>query len=181
MRDEDACEILCQMPEGTSLTDAAMAMFEAMLPGYCWTASVDGTPACAFGYQPFSVSVWVAWAWGTSRMIRTIPAVTPFMLAHGEKLIGIGVRRVEARTIEGHVTAQKWLARLGCRKRCDLPDYGRSGETFELWDWTLADWKGPGAVSYRKERMTHVLLDTEAASTPQNPEAAERPEQGQRL
>lgn len=159
MRDEDRRELLCQMPDGTTLTEAAVAMHAAMMPGFAWTAALDGVPACAFGYQAFSTPVWVAWAWGTKRMVRTIPAVTPFMLAQGERLIGLGCRRVEARTLKGHGTAQRWLARLGCTWRCDLEDFGRGGETFELWAWTLSNWRGHDAVDYRKDHR-HVLLDT---------------------
>lgn len=166
LREPDAREILCQLPEGTSGSTMAAGVFAATDPNWTWVASLAGQPACAFGFQPLTVPVWIGWAWGTRRMMRTIPAVTRWCWAQQERLLDLGCRRLEVRTIKGHDLSQAWLSRLGCRYRCDLPDHGRSGETFELWAWQLSDGLPTSNTSYRTR--TDVLLDED----PQDPIAA---------
>lgn len=145
----------------------AAAVFSAVPEQWSWVASVGGQPACAFGFQPFSAAVWMGWAWGTKAMIRTIPAVTRHCLAQEAKLIDLGVRRLEVRTIKGHDVSQVWLSRLGCKYRCDLPDHGRDGETFELWAWQLSEGLPSINTKYRTNRHVHAQgsEDPEAPST----------------
>jgi hypothetical protein len=92
--------------------------------------------------------VWIGWAFGTSRMIRTIPAVTRHCLAQQEALIEMGVRRVEVRTLVDHDISHAWLRQLGCVYECTLPDYGRNGETFEQWAWCLSRGRPTDRTSY---------------------------------
>jgi hypothetical protein len=131
-------------------SDAAAAIFTGLPVGWSWIATLDGNPACAFGFQPFNVCVWTAWAFGTRRMIRAIPAVTAHCIAQEQRLIDLGARRVEVRTMQGHDIAQGWLTRLGCRHIADLPGAGRDNETFELWCWTLAEGRPSSRITYRR-------------------------------
>lgn len=159
LRPADAREILCQVPEGTRGSEFAASAFQTLAEGWSWIAELDGQPVCAFGFQPFTVPVWIGWAFGTRRMIRAVPAMTAHCLAQEARMIEAGVRRVEVRTITDHDLSKRWLAHLGCRKCCDLPDHGRKGEAFELWAWQLTD----GRPSQRKDYRGREHVPSENA------------------
>ncbi len=137
LREPDAREVLCQAPAGIDRTTLGIAMFQSLPRDWAWCASFDGQPACAFGFQPFNVAVSIGWCFGTRHMVRTIPAVSRHCLAREPDLLALGVRRVEVRSLVGHDIAHAWLTRLGCRRETLLPEFGRDGETFTLWAWTL--------------------------------------------
>lgn len=161
LRPPDRDEILCQLPRGTTGSDMAAGVYHTLDSAWTWVASIDGQPACAFGFHPMTSPVWMGWAWGTSKMIRTIPAVTRHCWDQERRLLELGVRRVEVRTMKGHDVSQAWLERLGCRYQCDLPDHGRDGETFELWAWQLCDGLPTRNTSYRTD--TNVLPHAQAS------------------
>lgn len=142
MRDIDRHEILCQLPEGTSGSDAAAMCFAGTPEGFMFTAHLDGQPVAAYGIGPLNYVVWGAWAFGTKRMPRTLPAINRQIWAEiVPKLIEAGCRRVEARPISTYKEALLWISRMGgIRVPGDLPDHGRGGEVFELWAWTLSDY-----------------------------------------
>lgn len=137
LRPDDAKEVLCQCPAGTTGAAAAAAIFPAVPADWAWVATLDGNPACAFGFQPQTAAVWAAWAFGTARMPRVMPAVTRHFLEQEKRLLELGIGRLEVRTLKGHIQAQAWLTRLGCRYEADLPDHGINRQLFELWAWTL--------------------------------------------
>ena len=130
-------------------------MHGSLPPDWSWIAYLDGTPAAAFGFQPYTYAVWIGWAFGTRAMVRAIPAITRHCWAQEQRLLDIGARRVEVRSLKGHDIAQAWLTRLGCKWRCDLPDSGRDGETFELWSWQLGDGRPTRNTQYRMRK--HVF------------------------
>jgi hypothetical protein len=154
MRAEDRREIMCQAPKNLSGSQAAAAMFPGLAPDWTWLASLDGNPAVAFGLQPYNVATMIGWAWGTRHLPRCIPAITRHLIAEEPLLIASGFRRIEVRTIKDHDISHRWLYALGARKECDLPEFGRDGETFELWAWTL---HGPRPV-----RRHHAAVQEEA-------------------
>jgi hypothetical protein len=168
LRPDDAREILCQVPAGTTGAQAAAAIFQSVPGGWAWTASLDGNPACAFGFQPFTSPVWIGWAFGTRRMIRTIPAITRHCLLQEPRLLDLGVKRVEVRTLADHDISHQWLTRLGCRFAADLPDHGRNRELFQLWAWSLTH----GLPSLTKDYRNVCSEDAEStqASDPAEPQ-----------
>src|SRR5690606_3424455 len=98
-------------------------------PGFSWTAWIGGDPVCAFGFAEAGLP-WIrcAWAFGTSRICRAIPAVSRYGRdVVAPMLIEAGVRRVEIRSIAGHDLAHRWLFGLGATRECDLVEYGRDG------------------------------------------------------
>ena len=160
MRDADRREILCQLPPGTSGSDAAAACFFSTPAGFRFTASIDGQPVAAFGIGPSTFVVYGAWAFGTQRMKRAIPAMN-FHIWHDlvPRCIKAGCRRVEVRSLKDHDLAHLWISRMGgIRIPGDLPDHGRDGEVFTLWAWTLSDF----------QRDHHVL---QSAKTTEDPRA----------
>jgi hypothetical protein len=82
-----------------------------------------------------------AWAWGTDKFKRCVPAMTRFARGHWPAaLINGGVTRVEIRSLKGHDLAHKWLTGIRARRECELTSYGVNGETFELWAFLKEDW-----------------------------------------
>jgi len=150
LRPEDRREVMCQVPEGMYGSTVLGSMLEALSPEWTRIASVDGQPAVLFGFQFVTAPVWQSFALGTSRPPRAIPAITRWCWDQEQRLIDAGVRRVEARSIEGHVTAHRWLERLGCQRVCDLPDSGRNGELFHLYAWHLGAGRPTETHRYRK-------------------------------
>lgn len=163
LREADAREIFCQVPEGTLGSSMAASVFLGLPEAWTRVATLDGQPVAAFGFQPFTVPVWIAWAWGTRRMTRAIPAITRWCWSKEPELLELGVRRVEARSIAGHEQAHRWLERLGCRREADLPDHGRNGELFHLYAWTIGNGRPTQRHSYRTNRNV----------SPETPEGAE--------
>lgn len=128
-----------------SMTEAAMLSWHVSGPDWCWTAWLDGQPHAAFGvsvgshYQPH---IRGAWAWGTDRFRRCVPAITRFCVNDWpDRLIGEGVWRVEIRSMKGHDIAHRWLSGLRARREGEMTNYGVHGETFELWAWLKEDWR----------------------------------------
>lgn len=65
------------------------------------------------------------------------------------KMVGMGIRRIEARTWDQHDDARRWLSWLGAKEECRIAQWGRNGETFIQYGWTAdvhAD-DGPGDAS----------------------------------
>ena len=174
LRQPDRDEIFCQLPEGTIGSVMAASVLATVDPDWTWVATIKDQPVCAFGFQAYSVPVWIGWAWGTDAMIRAIPAVTRHCLEQEQRLLDLGVRRVEVRTMKGHDVSQAWLGRLGCKYQCDLPDHGRDGETFELWAWQLRDGLPSTNTSYRTKRnvLPQASQGAEAGSAALSPEQA---------
>ena len=162
LRHADRAEIFCQMPDGMNGSSIAAHLFEGMLVDWSWVAALDGQPVCVFGIGPINVATWSGFAFGTHDMPRAIPAMTRHMLAQEQRMIDVGVRRLEVRTISTHDVSHQWLRALGCWFEADLPHYGKNGETFELWSWHL-DRKPSRYAKYRTARNVH--------QSPQAPEA----------
>jgi len=124
-----------------STVEAAVISFETSRD-WCWTAQVAGQPVAAFGTaatSPLTPHIRTAWAFGTKRFHRAVPAIGRMALAEWpQRLAGEGVRRLEVRSFAGHDIAHRWLARLGARLEGTLVQYGTGGEDFELWSWTEA-------------------------------------------
>lgn len=166
LREEDRREIMCQLPDDVSGAAMAASVFAGAPEPWTRIASLDGQPVAAFGFMPFTVPVWLAWAWGTKLLPRVAPAITRWCWEEEQQLLELGVRRVEVRTIEGHHQAHRWLESLGCKRVCDLPDHGRNGELFHLYAWTIGD--GRPSQRHRYRTTNHVFQN---ASSPEGADA----------
>lgn len=95
-------------------------------------------PAAAFGFSVFMGSTWSAWMFGTGKSWRCVPEITEKFHEGCEVAKSLGCKRLEIRSIEGHLTAQGWMENsLGFSKACELPNFGLSGETFILFERKL--------------------------------------------
>lgn len=143
IRDQDRREIEASAVL-SSMTEAAMLSWYSS-QGFCWTVWLDGQPHAAFGVgygsalQPHIRS---AWAWGTDRFKRCVPAISRFCVKEWpSRLIGEGVTRVEVRSLKDHDIAHRWLAGLRAKREAVMENYGVHGEAFELWAWLAEDWQ----------------------------------------
>lgn len=144
LRDEDRREILATVDLDCA-SRAGWLSWAVSGPDWCWTAQIDGQPVVAFGIgegSPFQPQIRTAWAFGTERLRRVVPAITRFAKEEWPKrLIPIGVRRVEIRSIADHDVAHRWLEAIGARRECVMRSYGVHGEDFALWAFLDEDWK----------------------------------------
>lgn len=140
LRQEDRREIRASA-DIASTVEAAVIAFETS-KAWCWTAQIAGQPIAAFGTaatSPLTPHIRAAWAFGTKRFRRTVPAISRFAKREWPgRLRNEGVRRLEVRSLADHDIAHRWLAGLGARMEGTLESYGTGGEDFELWSWTAA-------------------------------------------
>lgn len=136
MREWDRREFMATAGD-RSMSDAALLCHYAS-NGFSWVALLDGEPVGAIGVVSGGLikHLGSAWAFGTPRFRRALPALSRLARQFPGWLVADGVRRVEARCLKDHDLAGQWMASLGARKECDLECYGAGGETFELWAWT---------------------------------------------
>lgn len=133
MRPVDWREIDAVAPDGTTPETVARWAFGSVA---VWALTWRGEPVAAFGVQPIAATVLQAWAFGTRRMWRAVPALTGFIV--GEcvpRWTAAGVTRVEARSIADHHAAHRWMLGMGGEPQ-PCPGYGRRGEDFILFAWT---------------------------------------------
>lgn len=138
LRPRDRREIAASA-ELSCRVEAAVIAVEASR-GWCWTAKIGGQPVAAFGVaetSPLTPHIRTAWAFGTDRFRRAVPAISRFATAHWPaRLRQEAVRRLEVRAIAGDDNVHSWLAGLGAEPEGALKCYGTGGETFHLWSWT---------------------------------------------
>lgn len=76
----------------------------------------------------------------TPRFGEVAKALTRHMLRDVRPmLLAAGVRRMECRTLAEHVEARRWLRFLGAIEETQIPDGGKSGETFVQYAWRKSD------------------------------------------
>lgn len=120
-----------------NLTDAALICHYGSAP-WAGIALLDGEPVAAFGAfgSPMLPQLRMAWAFGTSRFRRAVPAISREVESWKPLLMAEGVHRIEARSLVGHDLAGVWMTGLGAQREAVLRHYGVGGEDFELWAWT---------------------------------------------
>lgn len=139
MRADDWREISCQLAEGCTRFEVAWIAHQFG----AWVATIDDQPVACFGFSQRSATTLEAFAWGTDRMSRAVPAITRFI--RNDLMPGWfaqGVRRLEARSLDTHTAAHRWMAATGAVREAVLPDCGRDGETFILFAWRRREIEG---------------------------------------
>ncbi len=156
MRERDAHEILCQLPESTTATQAALMCFEMSAPD-CRFVAYDkaSNPVAAFGWGlTHCPTLWTAWAFGTPAMRRAVPEMTDFImrvqLPHIMKTYR--PKRLEVRALASHDLAHRWLTAMGAKMECLMPRFGKDGEDFVLYSWTdKTIWKAHDRFMHRRQ------------------------------
>lgn len=123
-----------------NLTDAALLCHYGSMP-WAGVALLNDEPVAAFGAlgSPLHPQLKMAWAFGTAKFRRAVPAIGREVESWKPHLIAEGVHRIEARSLVGHDLAGRWMAGLGAEREAVLRKYGRNGEDFELWAWVKPD------------------------------------------
>lgn len=138
MRQWDRTEL--EASAAGTMTERALFCHYTSFPWAC-VALLNDEPVAAFGAAgtPLQPQVKVAWAFGTGRFRRVVPAISREVESWKPHLIAEGVHRIEARALVGHDLAGRWMAGLGAKQEGVMRHYGRNGEDFELWAWTAGD------------------------------------------
>ena len=135
MRALDRAEIFATRPDDDVHAIAAATMALAQFGGVVWWNDEPVAVACAMPLWPgvwsvgmYATDLWPHVAYATTRWIgaRLMP-----------DLIATGAHRAECRSLSSHVTAHRWLERLGAVREAVLADCGRNREMFYLYAWTL--------------------------------------------
>ena len=109
-----------------------------------WVSGLEEPIAC-FGCRPLWPGVWSMWLFATDRFPEIGLPMTKMIVRHiVPMLFANGAHRLECKSMEGHVEAQRWLETLGARREGTLRAYGRQGEDFHTYVWD-----NPGQVSAR--------------------------------
>jgi hypothetical protein len=107
------------------------------LNGHGWAAYGDGQPVALFGAAQPWPGVFSAFMLATDDFPRIALPVTkfvrrifiPFLRQHGH--------RVEARSIEGHDEAHRWLRVLGATEECRMKAFAKDGADFLVFTLAL--------------------------------------------
>ena len=139
LRQLDREETFCQLPDGTP-TDKLAEWF--ITPGDAFIAYYRDEPALLFGTTPISVCAMSIWALGTDRAERTIPAVSRFLIEHAIPWrLDQGFTCMEARSLETHHDAHRWMEGMGGERNGEPYLYGKGGERFVTYRWTVSSYR----------------------------------------
>lgn len=169
LRPGDDEELRCLMPDGAS---TGAVGYYTVMGSRCWVAYWKGKPVAAFGVEPFSLTALNVWALGTQHMHRVIPAITDFMaLDVVPELIDAGYQIMEARSLATHEQAHAWMQSTGAEKAPGAFPYGKGGEEFILFRWTVSGYRSTrGRKSRwnrdRRPRYVHEHVHPESTETP---------------
>lgn len=104
--------------------------------GLMWIAHHDGKAVALFGATEQWPGVYSCWLLATDDWPAVALGVTKFVkrriMPH---LADSGALRCEARSIDGHDKAHRWLTSIGCVQEARLRRYGRNGEDFLVFRW----------------------------------------------
>lgn len=135
MRAEDAREIYAtrwdENPDAVA-RDSLLSRFGGIV-------ALDGQPVAALGAIPATPGVFYVWMYATDAWPEVALTATKWALRSLKPALMANGHRAECRSIEGHHQAHAWLAMLGFRAECRLPDCGRHRETFIQFAWRKSD------------------------------------------
>jgi hypothetical protein len=102
------------------------------LSGMKWLAVAGGVPIACIGAAEMWPGVWSPWCFGTDKF----PQVALLLTRVAKRAIiptvrALGGRRLEVKTMEGHIDSQRWMERaFGASFEARHPSFGKGGETF---------------------------------------------------
>jgi hypothetical protein len=116
------------------LADEAVAMGQ----NAGWVAGLE-EPIAAFGCFEMWPGVWSMWLFATDDFPQIGLSVTKLITRQiVPTLWEVGAHRLEARSMEGHHDAQRWLEVIGAEREGTLKGYGKGGEDFHVYTWGRA-------------------------------------------
>lgn len=141
LRPLDRQEAYCQLPFDDLPT--AVLAHGLLHAGDAFVAYLDAAPVALFGTAPITSTCYGVFMVGTADCRNAIPAISRFfMVKHVEKRIAEGALTMEARSLETHHGAHRWMRSLGAEQVTPEPfPFGRGGERFLLFRWTVAGYR----------------------------------------
>lgn len=101
-----------------------------------WIGWNDVEPIAAFGCMPLWRGVWSMWLFATDKFDTIGMGVTKMIVRDiVPSMWRGGAHRLECKSMEGHVSAQRWLESIGARRECTHARFGRDGEDFHVYTW----------------------------------------------
>lgn len=135
MRVWDRNEIFAMQPDDD--LDRFTEMVQAFGPA-AWVSGEGYEPICCFGAFQMFPGMFEMWMFATDSINiigkSMTKAVRDVIVPH---LFACGARRLECRTMEGHVEAQRWLETVGAKRESSARNFGRGGQTFHTYVWEM--------------------------------------------
>lgn len=132
---DDEREVRCQIGPDTSMHDVGHSM---LMAGDCYCAFWRGKPIAAFGMAAINAAVASVWFLGTRDNWRAAAATSRFLLNDMvPRWAEAGFVAMEARSIADHKQAHSWMLSTGAEIVGPPHVYGRGGENFLLFRWTI--------------------------------------------
>lgn len=142
LRRLDREETYCQLPEGTN--NSVLAYWLVQQGGLIAYRGDD--PVLIFGTSPLTACAMSVWAVGTERTSRVLPAVSRYLIeTHIPKRLDEGFTNMEARSLATHGAAHRWMEDMGGVRHGDAYLWGRNGEHFVTYRWTVASYRAISA------------------------------------
>jgi hypothetical protein len=134
MREWDRLEIFATQPDDDLNRFAQVVRF-ATGPT-AWVAGYGDTPCAVFGATERWHGMFDMWFFATNDLYKIGKSVTKLVkTAIVPELFAAGARRLECKSMEGHIEAQNWLTVIGAKREASHPNFGRGGETFHTYVW----------------------------------------------
>lgn len=133
MREWDKREIYANRFTDDPMTVAKEAIAIGQEVG--WVSGLD-EPIASFGCFEMWPGVWSMWLFATDDFRRIGISMTKLITRSILPMLwDAGAHRLEARSMEGHHDAQRWLEVIGARREATLRGYGKAGEDFHVYAW----------------------------------------------
>lgn len=135
IRAEDAREIYA-----TRWSESPQALADHCLHAgdFAWVFGDETGPIAVVGAVPTWPNVWSVFMFATDRFGKIGLGLT----RHVKRvmipaMVDVGVHRASCYSIEGHEEAHRWLKVLGAEVEHTCKFFGKDGETFYCFSWTL--------------------------------------------
>ena len=100
------------------------------------------------------------WALGTDKAERTIPAVSRFLIEHAIPWrLDEGFTCMEARSLETHLDAHRWMEGMGGKREGEPYLYGKGGERFVTYRWTVSSYRAISQSRWQTSVPQEYALD----------------------
>jgi hypothetical protein len=137
MRADDRAEIFATRCDDDAGVIADETMAFARFGCVAWSGGITPEPAAVACAIPTWPGVWSVGMYATDRWPEVARATTRWIKGVLiPDLVAAGAHRAECRSLAAHVTAHRWLERLGAAREATLAAYGRNREDFFLYAWT---------------------------------------------
>jgi hypothetical protein len=154
LRPLDHREAFCQLREGVKTHELAYFLVHG---GDAFVADYIGTPAMVFGTMPINVCCLSVWALGTRHAWRVATAVSTWLRdTYLPEKAEQGFTSMEARSLVDHAVAHRWMESTGAVRATTPFVFGKGGEEFILFRWTVDKLTGNRLIDPAGQRDDHV-------------------------